>query len=191
MAHYTAGVLWLREEQNFLGNRYSGRHVLRLDGGLEVPCSSSPRVVALRMSDAMAMDPEETFVASISSCHMLWLLSIAAKQRFCADRHCNTADRVMGRYAEGKMAMTAVTRRPAVQFSGEHLPTREQIKQVDANSGFMFWDQCTHVSVEGTLNTATLSLRLNRTAHRSNRRVHSARGGRTAGYAGRQALHIQ
>ena len=83
MAQYTAQVTWTRDGQDFLGNRYSRRHVWRFDGGVEVPGSSSPHVVPLPMSDASAVDPEEAFVAALSSCHMLWFLSLAAKQRFC------------------------------------------------------------------------------------------------------------
>jgi organic hydroperoxide reductase OsmC/OhrA len=126
MAHYTAEVLWSRDEQDFLDNRYSRKHVLRFDGGLEVPGSSSPHVVPVPMSDAAALDPEEAFVASLASCHMLWFLSIAAKRRFRVDRYFDAAEGVMERNSEGRMAMTIVTLRPEVRFSGEQ-PTREQI----------------------------------------------------------------
>lgn len=127
MAHYTAEVLWLRNEGDFAGNRYSRRHLLRFDGGLEVPGSSSPHVVPLPMSDASALDPEEAFVSSLSSCHMLWFLSIAAKRKFCVDRYFDAAEGVMEKNAEGKMAMTVVTLRPDVEFSGERQPTREEL----------------------------------------------------------------
>lgn len=130
MTEYTAETLWLREEQDFLDNRYSRKHVLRFDGGLEIPGSSSPHVVSLPMSDASAMDPEEAFVASLSSCHMLWFLSIAAKQEFRVDRYFDAAVGVMGKSTEGKMAMTVVTLRPEVHFSGARLPTQEQIIQM-------------------------------------------------------------
>jgi len=130
MSHYSADVLWVRGEDDFLGNRYSRRHLLRFDGGLEVPGSSSPHVVPLPMSDASALDPEEAFVASLASCHMLWFLSIAAKHGFCADRYADTASGVMAKNAEGKIAMTVVTLRPEVIFSGEHLPTRAELDQL-------------------------------------------------------------
>ena len=131
MSTYTAEVLWHRQDGepvgDFLGNRYSRRHLLRFDGGLEVPGSSSPHVVPLPMSDASALDPEEAFVASLSSCHMLWFLSIAAKRRFCVDSYLDKAEGVMAKNADGKLAMTVVTLRPAVTFSGERLPTHEEI----------------------------------------------------------------
>ncbi|SME99277.1 OsmC family protein [Pseudogulbenkiania subflava] len=127
MAQYTAEVLWQRGEQDFLGNRYSRRHVLRFDGGVEVPGSSSPHVVPVPMSDASAVDPEEAFVSSLSSCHMLWFLSIAAKRKFCVDRYFDAAVGVMEKNVAGKMAMTVVTLRPEVTFSGERVPTRQEL----------------------------------------------------------------
>ena len=128
MAQYTANIVWQREGQDFLDNRYSRKHLLRFDGGVEVAGSSSPHVVPLPMSDAAAIDPEEAFVASLASCHMLWFLSIAAKRRFCVDRYLDSAVGVMAKNEQGKMAMTVVTLRPAVSFSGEHQPTRAQIE---------------------------------------------------------------
>ena len=123
---HSAEVLWQRGSDDFLSNRYSRRHLLRFDGGLEVPGSSSPHVVPVPMSDASALDPEEAFVASLSSCHMLWFLSLAAKHKFCVDRYFDAATGVMAKNAEGKMAMTIVTLRPDVTFSGESQPTREE-----------------------------------------------------------------
>ncbi|MHB1249365.1 MAG: OsmC family protein [Polaromonas sp.] len=130
MAEYTAEILWQRGEQDFLDNRYSRRHLMLFDGGAEVAGSSSPHSVPLPMSDAAAVDPEEAFVASLSSCHMLWFLAITAKRKFCVDRYADAAVGVMARNAEGKTAMTVVTLRPEVVFSGERLPTREQIEQL-------------------------------------------------------------
>ena len=128
MAQYIAEVVWQRNGQDFLDNRYSRRHVLRFDGGVEVVGSSSPHVVPLPMSDAAAIDPEEAFVASLSSCHMLWFLSMAVKGRFCVDRYLDAAVGVMAKDGQGKLAMTVVTLRPAVTFSGERQPTRAQIE---------------------------------------------------------------
>ena len=127
MSEYTAKIEWQRGAQDFLGNRYSRKHTLRFDGGAELPGSSSPSVVPLPMSDASAVDPEEMFVASLSSCHMLWFLSIAAARKFCVDSYIDNASGIMARNADGKMAMTVVTLKPHVVFSGELIPTTEQI----------------------------------------------------------------
>lgn len=132
MSHseYAAEVLWQRGEQNFLDNRYSRRHLLRFDGGVEVAGSSSPHVVPVPFSDAAAVDPEEAFVASLSSCHMLWFLAIAGQQGFCVDRYHDQARGQMSANAAGKLFIARVTLRPAVQFSGARQPSREQIAQM-------------------------------------------------------------
>ena len=130
MSTYTAEVLWDRNGGDFLGNRYSRKHLLSFDGGLQVPGSSSPDVVPLPMSDESALDPEEAFVASLSSCHMLWFLSMAAKHSFCVDRYFDAASGIMAKNSEGKVAMTVVTLRPDVLFSGERQPTRSELDKL-------------------------------------------------------------
>jgi organic hydroperoxide reductase OsmC/OhrA len=76
------------------------------------------------------MDPEEAFVASLASCHMLWFLSIAAKRKFCVDRYHDSADGLVEKNPEGRLSVTVVTLRPEVAFSGERVPTREQILEM-------------------------------------------------------------
>jgi organic hydroperoxide reductase OsmC/OhrA len=82
------------------------------------------------MSDASAVDPEEAFVAALSSCHMLWFLALAAKRRFCVDRYFDAAVGVMEKNAEGRVAITRVTLHPEVCFSGEHRPSPAEIEQL-------------------------------------------------------------
>lgn len=124
MAEHTAEVFWERGDALFVDNRYSRRHWLRFDGGAEVAGSASPHVVPLPLSDAAAVDPEEAFVAALSSCHMLWFLAIAAARAYRVDSYLDQAVGVLGQDADGKQAMTRVTLRPRVAFSGDKLPDR-------------------------------------------------------------------
>ncbi len=130
MFEYSAEVLWLRGEQDFLSNRYSRKHLLRFDGGIEIAGSSSPHVVPIPMSDASAVDPEEAFISSLSSCHMLWFLSIAAKHKFCVDRYSDIATGIMEKNTAGKMFISKVTLKPEVQFSGARTPSHEEINRM-------------------------------------------------------------
>ncbi|HEU5186479.1 MAG TPA: OsmC family protein [Gemmatimonadaceae bacterium] len=118
MSEYRVWIEWERKDARFTDNKYSRGHTWRFDGGIEVPASSSPHVVALPQSVAAAVDPEEAFVASLSSCHMLWFLAQAAKRGFTVDRYVDDAVGVLGRNADGKLAMLEVTLRPSVTFSG-------------------------------------------------------------------------
>lgn len=124
MATYNAETLWQRQGEDFTAGHYSRRHLLRFDGGAEVPGSSSPHVVPLPWSDPAGVDPEEAFVSALSSCHMLWFLSLAAARGYCVDRYHDRASGVMQRDARGRMAMTRVTLRPEVAFSGARKPDR-------------------------------------------------------------------
>ena len=124
----TATVSWQRNEAVFIDNRYSRAHAWRFDGGCTVPASSSPHVVPAPLSDASAVDPEEAFVASLSSCHMLWFLSIAARRGFTVDSYRDEARGVMEKWADGKLAMTVVTLRPCVIFSGDLVPSGADIR---------------------------------------------------------------
>ena len=103
MSEYTAQVEWQRDPlETFTDNRYSRRHLLRFDGGVVVAASSSPAVVPLPLSDASAVDPEEMFVAALASCHMLWFLSLAARQGWRVDRYDDEATGTLARNAEGR-----------------------------------------------------------------------------------------
>jgi len=123
MAEYTATIDWERQGAVFTDNRYSRGHRWEFDGGIQVPASSSAHVVPVPYSVTAAVDPEEAFVAALSSCHMLWFLSLAAKRGYIVDRYHDTAVGVMGRDAAGKLAMLDVTLRPAVTLGGGPQPS--------------------------------------------------------------------
>lgn len=123
MSEYRAVVEWRREGDRFTDQRYSRGHRWRFDGGVEVPASASPHIVPPPMSVAAAVDPEEAFVASLSSCHMLFFLSLAARAGYVVDEYRDEAVGVMERNAGGRLAMTRVTLRPAVRYGGPRRPT--------------------------------------------------------------------
>ncbi len=83
---HEARVIW-QSNGDFGANRYSRGHVWRFDGGAEVAGSASPEVVPEPFSDPAAVDPEEAFLASISSCHMLWFLDHARQAGFEPTRY--------------------------------------------------------------------------------------------------------
>lgn len=114
----------------FSDNRYSRGHLWSFDGGVEIPASASPSVVPPPLSREDAVDPEEAFVAALSSCHMLTFLSIAAKKRFVVDSYEDQALGVMTKNASGKLFVSHVTLDPRIVFSGEKRPSAEQIAEL-------------------------------------------------------------
>jgi organic hydroperoxide reductase OsmC/OhrA len=130
MSHYSAHILWQRGAQPFTDRRYSRAHHIRFDGGLQIAGSSSPQVVPVPMSDAAAADPEELFVAALSSCHMLWFLDIACRAGWTVDAYDDAAEGTMAKDAEGRLAMTRVVLRPAVAFGGERRPDAAEVARL-------------------------------------------------------------
>ena len=110
MSTYTATVRWTRDPStDFARGQYSRAHEWAFDGGAVVPASPSPHVVPAPWSDAAGVDPEEAFVASLSSCHMLFFVDFARRAGFVLDSYVDEAEGVLEKRADGKMAMTAVT----------------------------------------------------------------------------------
>ena len=126
MSKYYSTVTWSREDAAFVDRLYSRGHLWQFDGGIEIPASASPHVVPLPLSIEAAVDPEEAFVASLSSCHMLWFLDIAARARLLVDDYRDEAAGIMSRNGDGVLAMTRVTLRPEVSFGAGHAPTTEE-----------------------------------------------------------------
>ena len=127
MAEYTATVSWHRlATEAFVDKKYSRRHEWQFDGGAYVPASPSPHIVPTPFSDPSRVDPEEAYVASLSSCHMLFYLQFAAENGWVVDAYIDNAIGYMETNAAGKIAMTRVVLKPAVRYGGDSTPTREQ-----------------------------------------------------------------
>ena len=123
MAEYVAELSWTRGTQAFTDNRYKRVFETRFPGGATVPGSASPHVVPAVLTDPSGVDPEQMFVSSLSACHMLWFLSIAAQRGWRVDRYDDRAVGVMARNAQGQMAMTRVTLHPCCRFADDTRPS--------------------------------------------------------------------
>lgn len=135
MSEYFAKVKWSRSsDESYIDNKYSRGHEWHFDGGATVQASSSPHIVPLPYSVEEHVDPEEAFIASLSSCHMLFFLSIAAKRRYVVDSYEDNAVGTMQTDESSKVAMTQVILRPHVLFAGEKQPTKEQLEKMHHQS---------------------------------------------------------
>lgn len=130
MSEHTVQIVWERQGAAFTDQRYSRVHEWRFDGGAVVAASPSPSVVRPPLSDPAAVDPEEAFVASLSSCHMLWFLHFAAREGFVVDSYADQASGTLGRTTEGRMALTRVVLRPAARCSGTRVPAPGDLQRL-------------------------------------------------------------
>ncbi len=123
MSEHKAIIDWKRTTPDFLSGKYSREHTWTFDGGLVVPASPSPSVVPAPWSNPAHVDPEEAFVASLSSCHMMTFVYLAQRQKFTVDSYRDEAVGIMTKNEKGAQWVSKVTLRPQVVYSGDKLPT--------------------------------------------------------------------
>ncbi len=112
MSEHKATITWKRTSPDFLKGKYSREHSWTFDGGLTIPASPSPSVVPVPYSNPAHVDPEEAYVASISSCHMLTFLFIASQQGFQVDSYEDEAIGAMTKNEKGVPWVSSVTLNP-------------------------------------------------------------------------------
>lgn len=130
MAEHKATISWQRTTPEFLPGKYSREHTWKFDGGVSVLASSAPSVVPVPYSNPAAVDPEEAFVASVSSCHMLSFLYIACKQGFQIDSYTDEAVGHMAKNEKGVPWVGTVVLNPQIAFSGERTPSPQELQHL-------------------------------------------------------------
>ena len=127
MSEYKITLTWKRGDKPFEYQKYSRDHTWKFEGGHEMEASAAPAY----LGNPRLVDPEEAFVASLSSCQMLTFLAVAAKKRFVLDEYADEAVGLMEKNSEGRLAITRVTLRPRLKFSGDKQPTPEEIEEMN------------------------------------------------------------
>jgi organic hydroperoxide reductase OsmC/OhrA len=125
MSSYTATVRWNRGDataEAFAKGQYSRAHEWVFNGRLTVPASPSPHIVPAPWNDPNGVDPEEAFVASLSSCHMLFFVDFARRAGFVLDSYVDQAEGVLHKRDDGRMWMSRVTLRPRLTWGGDRKP---------------------------------------------------------------------
>src|ERR1700742_1720598 len=130
MSAHSAIISWKNTSPDFLKGKYSREHTWTFDGGLVVQASPSPSVVPAPYSNAAHIDPEEAFVASLSSCHMLTFLYLAGRQGFQVDSYDDEAVGAVTKNERKVPWVSTVPLNPRIAFSGAKLPSREELEHL-------------------------------------------------------------
>lgn len=130
MPEHTATIRWENTGEDFLRGKYSREHTWTFDGGATFPASPSPHVVPIPWSNPALIDPEEAFVASLASCHMLTFLFVAARGGFTVAAYEDTAAGVMSKNEKGIPWVSRITLRPKITYHGEKQPTAEDVEKL-------------------------------------------------------------
>ncbi len=131
MFEYPVTISWQRgEKEIFTDSKYSREHKWSFENGNVLPASPSTHIVPLPYSNENYIDPEEAFVAAVSSCHMLSFLDVTAQAGFVVDHYEDEAVGVLRRIARGVMGITKVTLKVKASYSGERIPSRAELEEL-------------------------------------------------------------
>jgi len=123
MSQHKATVSWKSDNENFMQGKFTRAHSWTFDGGVVVPASASPAVVPAPYSNAAAIDPEEAYVASVSSCHMLTFLWEARKAGFRIDSYDDDAVGEMTKNERGVPWISKIVLHPRIVYGGDKRPS--------------------------------------------------------------------
>jgi organic hydroperoxide reductase OsmC/OhrA len=109
---YTLEVVWTGDQGSGTSryDAYSRNHLIRAANKPAIDASSDP---AFR-GDPSRHNPEELFVASLSSCHMLWYLHLCATNGVVVTGYIDEPVGTMEETAQGNGRFTDVLLRPRV-----------------------------------------------------------------------------
>lgn len=131
MSEHKVTVRWANQAgADFLRRKYSREHTWTFDGGLTVPASSSPSIVPVPYSNPASVDPEEAFIAAVSSCHMLWFLSLAADRGFVLESYDDEAVGIMTKNDQGVLWISRINLHPRIVYGGAKQPTSSEEQQL-------------------------------------------------------------
>src|SRR5919199_6477201 len=126
MSEHKVTLRWQRGAAEFTYQKYPRDHTWSFDGGHTMTASAAPAY----LGNPSNVDPEEAFVASLSSCHMLTFLAVACKQKFVLDSYVDEAVGHMEKNAEGRLAITRVELHPKLSWSGDKTPSSDELEKM-------------------------------------------------------------
>ncbi|HEX5037929.1 MAG TPA: OsmC family protein [bacterium] len=131
MSEHKISLSWKRTTPDFVYDTYDRKHTVMFAGGQTVEGSAAPQY----LGKEEYANPEELLAASLSACHMLTFLAIAAKSRYVVDSYEDEATAILGKDAQGAMAVVKIVLKPKAVFSGEKRPDASQLKGLHDKAG--------------------------------------------------------
>ncbi len=122
MSTHQASIIWQRSTDSFDYKTYNRDHIWRFSDDIELSASAAPDF----LGNPDLVDPEQAFVASLSSCHMLTFLALAAFKKLTIDSYTDNAVGFLEKNADGKSAITRVELAPEIVFGGD-APSEEDL----------------------------------------------------------------
>ena len=122
MSVHRAKIEWQRSGMSFEVSKYSRAHRIEFEPSVSLSGIAARENIPPGAPHSPGADPEQLFVASLSACHMLWFIGLASIRKLVVNRYVDEAEGLLEKNSEGRVAMTRVTLRPAVEFDAPPSP---------------------------------------------------------------------
>ncbi len=126
MSVISINLIWKLEGGDLTPGNYSNKHKIKFNNDISITGDSAPDW----NGDPMNSNPEQTLAASLSSCHMMTFLALAAKMSWPVLTYKDNAIATLGKNSNGKMSVTSIELNPKVEFSKNFKIDQEKLKEV-------------------------------------------------------------
>lgn len=126
MSEHKANLIWSRNDEDFGYKNYSRNHTWTFENGAKLEASAATEY----HGDPSCVDPEQAFVASLSSCHLLTFLALASFQKLTIEQYQDNPVGHLTKNADGKMVISRVDLHPKIQFAEGINPSRELLERL-------------------------------------------------------------
>ena len=126
MSKISIDLIWKLENGELVPGKYSNQHEITFTSNTKIVADSAPDW----RGNELNTNPEQTQAASLSSCHMMTFLALAAKMKWPVKTYKDTAIATLGKNLKGLMCVTDIELNPKVEFSNNFSVDVSKMKEV-------------------------------------------------------------
>jgi len=126
MTKISIDLSWKLGEGKMTPGNYSNQHQITFTPNIKITGDSAPDWSGNELNS----NPEQTLVASLSSCHMMTFLALAAKMNWPVLSYTDNAIATLGKNSKGLMSVTKLELNPLVTFSDKFKVNPDEMKKM-------------------------------------------------------------
>ena len=121
---------WLLEDGELSYGKYSTDHKIKINDEIIINAGSAVEYGG----NPNNLNPEQAFVAAVSSCHMMTFLALAAKMKWPVITYEDKAIAYLGKNSKGRMSVTKIELSPKITFKGNFTISDEEMAEMQDRS---------------------------------------------------------
>ena len=126
MSEISIGLTWRLGDGKMTPDNYSNVHEIVFTPKIKITADSAPDW----RGNEINCNPEQTLAASLSSCHLMTFLALAAKMKWPVISYKDKAIATLGKNSKGQMSVIKLELNPKVEFSNKFIVDPNEMKKV-------------------------------------------------------------